>query len=136
MKIYAKEEQLLHRKRHHDDAGVDLSSSEDMTAKAFEISKVPTGVSVELENEWGFVTGRSSLNSKGLVVLNGIIDEGYRGEIYVTLYNGTPKDIEFKKGQRIAQIIPLPYNKNVVYEIGEAPKNTQRSDKGFGSSGI
>ena len=135
MKLYAKEEKLLHEKKHNDDAGVDLSTSEDIIAKAFEVTKIPTGVSVELENAWGLVAGRSSLNAKGLIVANGVVDEGYRGEIYVTLYNTTAQDVEFKKGERIAQIIPMSYVKNISYEIGEAPKDTHRADKGFGSSG-
>jgi dUTP pyrophosphatase len=135
MKVYAKEEKLLHKKIHDNDAGVDLSTSQDITVRAFEVTKIPTGVSVELKDAWGLVTGRSSLNVRGLIVANGIIDEGYRGEIYVTIYNTTAQDVEFKKGERIAQIIPIPYVKEISYEIGEAKKNTKRADKGFGSSG-
>ncbi len=83
------------------------------------------------------VRSRSGLALKqGLIVANqpGTIDEDYRGTIGVILMNSTPFLSEIKKGERIAQIVPgyVP-----AYKIGftEEVTETERGNKGFGSSG-
>ena len=83
------------------------------------------------------VRSRSGIALKqGLIVANqpGTIDEDYRGTIGVILMNSTPFLSEIKKGERIAQIVPgyVP-----AYKIGfiEKVTETERGNKGFGSSG-
>ena len=83
------------------------------------------------------VRSRSGIALKqGLFVANqpGTIDEDYRGTIGVILMNSTPFLSEIKKGERIAQIVPgyVP-----AYKIGftEEVTETERGNKGFGSSG-
>lgn len=83
------------------------------------------------------VRSRSGMALKqGLIVANqpGTIDEDYRGTIGVILMNSTPFLSEIKKGERIAQIVPgyVP-----AYKIGftEEVTETERGNKGFGSSG-
>lgn len=83
------------------------------------------------------VRSRSGIALKqGLIVANqpGTIDEDYRGTIGVILMNSTPFLSEIKKGERIAQIVPgyVP-----AYRIGftEEVAETERGNKGFGSSG-
>lgn len=83
------------------------------------------------------VRSRSGIALKqGLIVANqpGTIDEDYRGTIGVILMNSTPFLSEIKKGERIAQIVPgyVP-----AYKIGftEEVTETERGNKGFGSSG-
>ena len=83
------------------------------------------------------VRSRSGMALKqGLIVANqpGTIDEDYRGTIGVILMNSTPFLSEIKKGERIAQIVPgyIP-----AYKIGftEEVTETERGNKGFGSSG-
>ena len=83
------------------------------------------------------VRSRSGIALKqGLIVANqpGTIDEDYRGTIGVILMNSTPFLSEIKKGERIAQIVPgyVP-----AYKIcfTEEVTETERGNKGFGSSG-
>ena len=55
----------------------------------------------------GLIWPRSGLSGKkkGIDVLAGVVDAGYRGEIMVCLYNTSDEDVEINRGDRIAQII-------------------------------
>lgn len=67
-------------------------------------------------------------------VHNGVIDNGYRGEIIVHVYNHSDKDYKFEKNDKIAQGI---IRKSFIFEISESNElsETKRNDKGFGSTG-
>ena len=76
------------------------------------------------------IKDKSSLVSKGLLTLGGVIDKDYTGEIIVIM-TSIIKTIKIKKGEKIAQLIVS----NVMYpEIKkvESLKETERSKKGFG----
>ena len=100
---------------------------------------VPTGLRLEIpENMEGQVRSRSGLAVKhGVTVLNspGTIDSDYRGELKVVLINAGKKDFFVCHGDRIAQlvVVKLP---NVQFVKIEKLAESQRGDKGFGSSGI
>ena len=83
------------------------------------------------------VRSRSGIALKqGLIVANqpGTIDEDYRGPIGVILMNSTPFLSEIKKGERIAQIVP-GYVPAYRIDFTEEVTETERGNKGFGSSG-
>lgn len=83
------------------------------------------------------VRSRSGIALKqGLIVANqpGTIDEDYRGTIGVILMNSTPFLSEIKKGERIAQIVP-GYVPAYKIDFTEEVTETERGNKGFGSSG-
>ena len=83
------------------------------------------------------VRSRSGIALKqGLIVANqpGTIDEDYRGTIGVILMNSTPFLSEIKKGERIAQIVPS-YVPAYRIDFTEEVTETERGNKGFGSSG-
>ena len=83
------------------------------------------------------VRSRSGLALKqDLIVANqpGTIDEDYRGTIGVILMNSTPFLSEIKKGERIAQIVP-GYVPAYRIDFTEEVTETERGNKGFGSSG-
>ena len=83
------------------------------------------------------VRSRSGMALKqGLIVANqpGTIDEDYRGTIGVILMNSTPFLSEIKKGERIAQIVP-GYVPAYRIDFTEEVTETERGNKGFGSSG-
>ena len=83
------------------------------------------------------VRSRSGIALKqGLIVANqpGTIDEDYRGTIGVILMNSTPFLSEIKKGERIAQIVP-GYVPAYRIDFTEEVTETERGNKGFGSSG-
>ena len=63
----------------------------------------------------------------------GVIDSNYRGELVVVLRNDGAREYEFEQGERIAQLIVTPCL--VESEEVEELTDTDRGDKGFGSSG-
>lgn len=101
--------------------------------------KVNTGIAVEIpDGYFGAVFARSGLAAnKGLRPANcvGVVDSDYRGEIIVALHNDTGVKQSFGDGERIAQLVIIPYlpvEFNEVDELGE----TLRGTGGFGSTGI
>lgn len=115
--------------------GYDLYSVTDVEMAAYEMMKVETGICVEIpEGFFGQICGRSSLALKKIDVLGGVIDNDYRGEIFVTLMNLSDSIVKLNKGVRICQMICIPYKSFDVLEVTEVSK-TERGERGFGSSG-
>ena len=110
-------------------------------AKSFLV--VPTGLFFEIpENFEVQIRPRSGLAAKnGVTVLNtpGTIDADYRGEIKVILINHSDVDFVIQNGDRIAQAVIAPVlNSNIINieEVKDISLNTERSDGGFGSTGL
>lgn len=122
-------------------SGMDLRANldEDLVIKSGEIELVPTGIFVEIpEGYEGQVRARSGLALKyGISLPNGIgtIDSDYRGELKVILINHGKEDFVIKNGDRIAQIVFIKYEKAEL-EIVESIEDTERSEGGFGSTGV
>lgn len=122
-------------------SGMDLRANldEDLVIKSGEIELVPTGIFVEIpEGYEGQVRARSGLALKyGISLPNGIgtIDSDYRGELKVILINHGKEDFIIKNGDRIAQIVFIKYEKAEL-EIVESLEDTERSEGGFGSTGV
>ena len=86
-------------------AGLDLCSSINIDIEVGLIEKVNTGICVSLpENSYRSIRDKSSLASKGLLTLGGVIDKDYTGEIIVII-TSLIEPIKIKKGQKIAQLI-------------------------------
>lgn len=126
---------LLPKRNHSDDAGLDLYSSERVIIPAGSGAKIKTGVSVKLpKSSFGLILDRSSMGSKGLKVHGGVIDCSYTGEIIVVLWNHSKEDYLISPEDRIAQLVVLPVllpEPELVLDL----EPTERSNKGFGSSG-
>ena len=112
-------------------AGLDLCPSIDVDIEVGPIKKVNTGIRISPpENSYGSIRDKSSLASKGLLTLGGVIDKDYTGEIIVIM-TSLIEPIKIKKGQKIAQLIVS----NIMYpEIKKVKflKDTERNNKGFG----
>lgn len=120
---------------HTDDAGFGIYSIEEKVLKPMEYYAISTGISSEIPNDC-FVSfrDRSSMAVKGLHVMGGVIDAGYRGEWKVILINLSGTDYKIEVGDKIAQGI-LQSAKQVKIEIVEDLSNTSRGSGGFGSTG-
>ena len=135
------------------DAGYDLFSIDYVMLEPSQRRLVSTGINVEIpEGFYGRVAPRSGLAcKKGIDVMAGVIDSGYRGEIKVLLinfnfegYNLKPNAfeamfvsanrIEIKPGDRIAQLI-IEKCHNVEWKAMQTLEESQRGEQGFGSSG-
>lgn len=124
-----------------DDAGFDLYVSQTVVIPAHRFLDVPCGVQVELpDGTWGFLTGRSStLRKRGLLVHTGIIDQGYRGELFAGVWNLTGQDVVVEAGDRISQLIVIENTtaQIILREVLEPDEFSAhpRGLRGFGSSG-
>ncbi len=119
---------------HQTDSGADLFALEETLLPARKITNVRTGIAVQLHaGTSGCVWGKSSVESKGIKVMAGLIDAPYRGEVLVCMYNLNDTDFKFEKGQKIAQLVVLP-TLYPAFEEGEVD-GTARSAGGFGSTG-
>ena len=101
---------------------------------------VPTGVAVALPpGVCGLVLPRSGLAARhGIGVVNGpgLIDPNYRGEINVVLVNHGSSAFTAAAGDRIAQLLLVPFLSPVVDVVAELPPSgDDRGTGGFGSSG-
>lgn len=100
--------------------------------------KIGTGLSIEIPNGYfGAIVARSGLATKnGLRPANciGICDSDYRGEYIVALHNDTDCIQVINHGDRIAQLLIIPYL-TVGFNEVENLNNTERGDDGFGSTG-
>lgn len=124
-------------------AGADLyacGETEDFSVmiRPGETVMVGTGVSMAIPKGCGgFIFARSGMATKrGLRPANcvGVIDSDYRGEIIVALHNDSQGHEIIKSGERIAQLVIIPYIKpefDVTDELG----STERGSGGFGSTG-
>ena len=110
-------------------AGLDLYSSIDIDIEVGSIKKVNTGICISLpNNSYESIRDKSSLASKGLLTLGGVIDKDYTGEMIVIMTSLT-ETIKIKKkiAQLIVSSIMYPEIKKVKFL-----KDTERNNKGFG----
>ncbi|XAO35665.1 deoxyuridine triphosphatase [Microbacterium phage FireCastle] len=123
---------------HSDDAGFDLFVARETLVPAHGFADVPSGVRMQLPNGyWGMLTGRSStIRKRGLLVVQGIIDTGYTGELFSAVWNLTDKPVLIEEGDRVAQLIILPNStQQSVLRRSDGLGDTKRGSNGFGSSG-
>jgi dUTP pyrophosphatase len=117
------------------DVAADLTASQAVTIPARGRALVPTGLVLELPE--GFrarVHSRSGLSLKhGIEAGAGLIDQGYRHEVGVLLYNHSETDFEVLIGDRIAQLCIERYTHPTFVEVS-AVERTERT-AGWGSSG-
>lgn len=121
-----------------DDAGFDLYVSERRVIPPGEVVDIPCGVAIELPaSVWVLLIGRSStLRKRKLMVNPGIIDPGYRGELFSGVMNLGRETAIVEAGERLAQMIFMP---NLSFGVRlhqvETLQEHARGSNGFGSTG-
>lgn len=138
-------------------AAVDLRSVEDVTIYPGECKMIKTGIAIWIGYDYqaypgsygyggsadvaGIIVPRSGLGTKGLILANtiGVIDEDYQGELLISAWNRSRLKtgrIRINKGERIAQMMFVPVIKAQWQVVDEFSNITERSDGGFGSTGV
>jgi dUTP pyrophosphatase len=120
-------------------SGFDLESAEILEIAPGEFKAISTGLSFEIPLGYEMqIRPRSGLAAKhGITVLNapGTIDSDYRGEVKVILVNHSKETFYISLGDRIAQgVITKVYKCNLM--PSKVLSETERGNKGFGSTGI
>lgn len=120
-------------------AAMDCAARTDVTIPAGRTALVPLNVALKPPNgHFVLLAARGSLHKRGLMMANsvGIGDEDFAGdadEYHAPLYNFTGAPVEIKRGDRIVQILVLPFDRVVWNEVNVLGG----PDRGaFGTTGI
>lgn len=131
------------RNAYGNDAGHDLFALEDTMIPAGVPTDVRTGIAIALpDGYYARIVHRSSApRKKNVMVLEGIIDAGFRGELFACAYcwgsNRTQDMINsvlIKAGESIAQLV-IQRVEPVTFTPADVLPESLRGEKGFGSSG-
>lgn len=100
---------------------------------------IGTGLAAAVpEGYFGGLFARSGLAAKqGLRPANcvGVLDSDYRGEITIALHNDTDEERVIEDGERIAQLVVMPYLSVSFLEVPDLDQ-TERGEGGFGHTGM
>lgn len=142
IKILLEDPRLMPKRAHPTDAGADLFSKENHAVLPCvdAPTMVDTGVAVAIPKGYvGLVFNRSGQGKRLVTLPNsvGVIDSDYRGNIKVMLYNHGPTPYEVKAYEtRVAQLVIVPIVLPTFTESTDTDwNNTDRGEKGFGSTG-
>ncbi|HSH34984.1 dUTP diphosphatase [Schnuerera sp.] len=140
IKVVNKSEFPLPNYKTEGSAGMDLYANldEPILIKPMERALVPTGLYISIPNGYeAQIRARSGLALKhGISLANGIgtIDSDYRGEIGVILINLSKEEYVINKGDRIAQMVIVKYEKVEIVQVSSL-NSTNRGEGGFGHTG-
>jgi dUTP pyrophosphatase len=127
------------RRAFPDDAGIDLTCTEAVTVEPgtfVDIATQVVGVQTPPDS-WLMVTGRSStLRKRRLHIPVAVIDPGWRGPLYVGVWNLSHEPVKVEAGDRLAQII-LIHNRTAQITLAQVHELAphERGLNGFGSTG-
>ena len=125
-------------KKHIGDAGWDLFVSRDCVIGPGETVDVHTDIKMDMPPFlYARIVGRSStLRKHHLMVNEGIIDNGYTGELFVCIHNLGSEPFKVEKGMRLAQVLFYPIEDVRWCQVKEViPTPGKRGNNGFGSTG-
>ena len=120
-------------------AGYDLYAAQGAEVPSGETVSIDTGLAMAIpDGYFGAIFARSGLSkNEGLRPCNcvGVVDSSYRGSVIVALHNDSKFDRVVKAGERIAQLVILPYSEIRFFETDDLGA-TERGEGGFGSTGV
>jgi len=121
---------------HHNDAGMDLFSVEEVKIEPHQRVQIKTGLAFEVPDGYvGLIWDKSGLSHKhGLKTLGGVLDSGYRGELMVGLVNVSGETYTIEKGHKVAQMLIQKIEQPKITE-SETLSEAERGEGGFGSTG-
>lgn len=138
MKLFVKkmrDDARLPTRAHHDDAGIDLYSCGNHTVEPHHTLMIPIGIATEIEEGYvGLIWDKSSIGSKSIKALGGVIDAGYRGELKVMVHNLSDEKYTFEHGHKVAQLVIQKVEFPEIIESEELSES-KRGTGGFGSTG-
>lgn len=123
--------------RSYHSAGYDLYACEEIDCPPGQVTMIPIGIATSFPypGHAALVWDRSGMGKKGLTVFGGVIDEDYRGQWWVMLYNSTGDTYEVHIGDRVAQFILQEVKQFPIAQVTELT-DTKRGENGFSSTGL
>lgn len=135
VKLDMEKDALLPIRAHGTDAGADVLTPRSFLLAARSSAIIRTGVHVELPPETvGMLKSKSGLNIFHDIVGEGVIDEGFDGEVVVKLYNLGDVPYQFERGDKIIQLVVMPVHYPAIEQVDEI-SGGERGDAGYGSTG-
>ena len=130
------EQRIRPTSAHEDDAGLDLYASAPVSNPPWSKALIPTDLAIPgPPGTYARIAVRSGLALKhSLHVLRGVVDRSCRGNVRVTLYNGSSMPYEVQQGDKISQFILERFIKPPIVLLDELP-SSDRGTSGFSSSG-
>ena len=129
---------VIPTKAHSTDAGFDLVATSVSEDRRLGIITFGTGIATEIPDGFvGLIFPRSSIYKQDLSLANsvGVIDSSYRGEIMLKFREEQPYFNCYSVGDKIGQIIILPYPE-IEFEEADELEDSERGTGGFGSTGV
>ena len=83
----------------------------------------------------GILLPKSGLMTNRDIITFGVVDESYRGEVLVHMFNLSDEDYSVRAGDKNSQMLVVPMRYDAV-EIAEELSEGERGDAGFGSTGV
>ena len=127
------------QKAHAEDAAWDLYADlpeYDIHIGAGQTRVIPTGLAIMPPEGWCCdIRGRSGMNSKGKLVILGLVDSFYTGPWGVVLHNAGSESIKIMHHDKIAQFTVQRVWDSKLVQVQEFDMKGTRGDVGFGSSG-
>lgn len=121
---------------HSTDAGLDLRAMHGGCVRAGQAATFRTGIHVELpEGTSGILLPKSGLMTKRDIITFGVVDESYRGEVLVRMFNLGDADYSVMAGDKISQMLVVPVRYELV-EVVDELSDGERGNDGFGSTGV
>ena len=137
VRTHADENWKIPTRAYDGDAGWDLYCAENRRIASGTYVEVACGFDIELpDHSWALLHSRSStLRERGLMVNSAVFDSGYRGPVFVGVWNLSDRTKEIKVGERLAQLIPIGHTPIDRVVRVESLNPSERGENGFGSSG-
>lgn len=121
---------------HSSDVGFDLTVTRYVVIYPRTTVRLPHNFRIAFpQGYYGMILPRSSaLSKKGLIVITGLIDPAYRGEVQTVVYNPADRSTVLYESERVSQLIVM---RRAAFEVQESPALPEgdRGEEGFGSSG-
>lgn len=135
VKIKLDKNAYMPKREHPTDAGADIRTPKAFLVPPHGSKIVHTGVHIETPpNHVTMLKSKSGLNIKHDILTEGVIDEGFDGEIVVKVYNHGNEGISFNVGDKITQLVIMPVIYPDFEQVDEIASG-ERGSNGYGSTG-
>ena len=124
-------------------AGLDIFIPNDISAQKLQIDphkdiKIPMGLRFDIPKNFCLLAvDKSGISTKQKLLVGAkLIDEDFTGIPSIHLINTSTQKVFLQPGQKIIQLIYMPYYQPILQEVKEINKETERGSGGFGSTGL
>lgn len=119
-------------------AGYDLFSAENIVLEPYSMQCIETDIGLCFSKRFfAKFYSRSGISSCSTETGAGVIDQDFRGNVKVVLYNLSDRQVEFQTGDRIAQVAFQKVQCQPFSEVSDFNNSvTERSKQGFGSTEV